>query len=300
MRLTEQLFAFEEPESQGDRIFFRVLESFVIAYVVWYAWKWGFAIRQLPALHFPAGLAQHVDLSFLLSHDLSLLNAGLVTVLCVLGFTRTRTSRYAYLGALLLLHLQYVARYSLGKLPHGVHFIGMSLLGLGIAFLLFRTPKLRRRAAVGFLYFFIGLGYTLAACSKLIGTGLDWPAGRHLWLWIVEKQVDTLSLVGTADLNWLQQTMLAHQALGTVVLALGLMTELFAFTMWWRPARPFIIPALIGLHVGIGLTMEITFDLYIYELILLGFPWAALIDRMLFRLREPTARRLEHARFFSA
>ena len=47
-----------------------------------------------------------------------------------------------------------------------------------------------------------------------------------------------------------------------------------------------VMLAILGLHVGIWLTMDILFILSVYELIILAFPWDEWIDKMLERRRR--------------
>lgn len=279
MKFIEQLFGFEREETPGEVIFFRVFELFVAVYTVKLAWDWGLYTLRISDIVLPLGIAQHVDVSFMFDHSLSLVNAGFISALVVVGFFRL--SRYGYAAAFLLLHLQYAARYSLGEIPHSANMFGMTLLGLSLAMLAFSHARQRRRFTLGFAYFFIGLGYTVSAACKLVATGLSWPSGQHLWLWIGEKNVDLFAKTGVFDPNWLQQLALDHYGLATAFLVVGLLTELSAFLMWWPRFRTPVICAVIGLHIGIHLTMNILFVLSLIELILLGFPWAVWIDRAL-------------------
>jgi hypothetical protein len=134
----------------------------------------------------PLGIAQYVDVSLLFEGARAHWNAGLIAVLALLGFFRVW--RWAYLGALLLLHVQYAARYTLGEIPHSANLAGMALLALALAVPAFRTPGRQRRFTLGFTYLFVGLGYTVSGFCKLVGTGIGWPDGHHLWMWINEKK----------------------------------------------------------------------------------------------------------------
>lgn len=283
----KHLFDFEREETTGEIVFFKIFELFVAGGTLFLAWTWGQYILRISDVVLPLGIAQYIDVSFLFEHSLSLVNAAVISVLVVLGFFRV--TRYAYLGAFLLLHLQYAARYSLGEIPHSANMLGMTLLGVALAMVLFQTALHRRRFTMGFTYFFVGLGYTLAAVSKLVGTGITWPDGRHLWMWINEKSVDVLSKTGTMDMNWLQELALSDYTVATVFLAFGLLTELFAFLMWWRPLRTPVVLAVIGLHIGIDIVMRIFFYLAVIELALLALPWARLID---WALARPAVQRL--------
>lgn len=284
--LRDNLFDYERPETPGEVVFFKLFELFVIVFIVEQVWSWGLYARHLDMLAAPHGLGAYLDVSWLLQHELVLVNAAIITVLVGVGFLRG--TRYAYLAAFLLMHLQYVARFSLGKIEHGANMLGMTLLGLSLAMLLFDAPLVRRRFTLGFTYFFIGLGYALAACSKLIGTGLHWPAGQHLWLWMYEKGIDGFAQTGALAFNSMQELVLSAPWLATLGLTLGLLLEAAAVLIWWRRFRMPIMLALIGMHVGIYLIMGIQFRLSIIELTLLALPWAAWFDWLLASDAAPT------------
>jgi hypothetical protein len=267
-------------ETRGDRIYFRLVELFILAYAVWFCWDWGVYIQQnISSVLLPLGLANYVDVSFLFDNQVALINAGVVAVLSVVGFFRLW--RPAYLLALLGFHFQYVARYSLGEISHGSNLIGMGVLGLGIALIAFRSESIRRRFTFGYLYFFIGLGYTSAAVCKLIGTGLYWPDGRHLLMWIAERKVDTFSKFGAFDPNVLQDLVLTDYRFGTAILLFGLLTEAVSVLMWWRAYRYPVVLLVVGMHIGIYFSMNIFFAASTYFLILLGLPWNRVIDALL-------------------
>lgn len=275
----KDLFDYERPETSGEVLFFRLFELFVLGASIHLAWQWGLYTRRISDMVQPLGIAHYVDVSFLYGSNLPLVNAALLTALLLAGFFRR--SRYAYFVAFLLMHLQFVTRFSLGKIPHSSNLVGMTLLGLSLALLLFHDAKHQRRFTFGFTYFFLGLGYTLAAYCKLIGTGIFWPDGRHLWLWLYEKGIDAYAWTGVFDFNGLQDLALSEYTVATLFLTVGLVTEFFAFLMWWRRFRTPLVLGVLGLHVGIYLTMGIMFYLTFYELILLAFPWAVWIDRLL-------------------
>ena len=281
LKLAANLFDFERAETPGEVLFFKGFELFVAVFTAYLAWTWGLYILRISDVVLPLGIAYYVDVSFMFGNVLPLVNAGVISALALLGFFRV--TRYAYFIAFLLLHLQYAARYSLGEIPHSANMFGMTLLGLGLAMLLFRESRYRRRFTLGFAYFYIGLGYTLAAFSKLVGSGLGWSDGRHLWMWIYEKSIDAFAKTGVLDYNLLQRLLLSDHGIATVFLTVGLLTEFFAFLMWWRRLRTPTILAVIALHFGIFFVMNIMFTLSVVELVLLAFPWAAWLDHGLER-----------------
>ena len=139
----------------------------------------------------------------------------------------------------------------------------------------------RRRFTMGYTYFFVGLGYAMAGICKLIGTGIFWSDGRHLWIWIHEKAVDVMGYTGLLDYNFLQEIALGSMFFATISLTFGVLSELFAWLMWWRRFRLPILLAVLALHVGIYVLMNIMFWHTFWELILLAFPWAKWIDAYL-------------------
>ena len=277
--LSDNLFEFDREETGGEIIFFRLFELFIVYFTVRLAWEWGQYITRISDVVLPLGIANYIDVSFMFETSLPFVNAGLITALTVVGFLRL--SRYAYLASFLLLHLQFATRFTLGEIPHSSNVLGMTLLGLALAMVFFDGGWYRRCFTMGFTYFFVGLGYTSAAFCKLIGTGITWPAGRHLWMWIHEKGIDSLAKTGVFQYNGLQELILSDYWIATAVLAASLLTELLAVLMWWKRFRTPMVLAVIGLHTGIYYTMNITFQITFLELILLALPGAVWIEHLL-------------------
>ncbi len=279
--LAEELFDYDRPVTSGERVFFRLFELFIVGAVIDMVWYWGAYIMRISDLVLPLGLANYVDVTVLYGNGLSYVIAGLVTVLAVIGYLRL--FRYAYLVAFALMHVQYVTRFSLGEIPHSSNVVGMVLLGLGLAMILFDDARFRRRFTLGFTYFFVGLGYALAAICKLVGTGIFWSDGRHLWIWVHEKAVDAFAYTGILAYNPLQEFALSSFSFSTAILTFGLLSEFMAWGMWFRRFRMPVILAVIGLHIGIKAVMNIMFWHTFWVLLLLAFPWSDWIDRVLAR-----------------
>lgn len=280
-----ELFAFDAPESAGERIHFKAFELFIVAYCVYWGWEWGLYMPQIGAAVRPLGIAEYVDISFVFARWAGVANALLISLACGLGFFRI-APRFGYTLALLAFHLHFVARHALGDICHASNFVGMGLLALCAAAYVFEESRQRRRFAPGTTVFFLGLAYSSAAISKFIGTGLDWADGRHLWLWVGEKVVDAYSKFGVLRVNAFQELVLQHRALASLVLTLGITTEALGFLLWFRRTRPYVALACVALHLGIYVSMNIMFDMFIYQLLLVGLPWARWIDLALVR-REP-------------
>jgi len=273
------LFGFQQPETRGERIFGYAFEAFVLICTLKYAWGWSLHVQALGDVVLPLGIANYIDVSVLFGSPLAYVVAGVLTLGVALG--ALRRWRYGYLVALFLLHVLFAARYSQGEIPHSSNVLAMTLMGFALASVAFDREMIRRRFSLGFAYFFVGLGYTLAAYCKLIGTGITWPDGRHLIMWTHEKAVDVYAAYGTTEMNVVKQLVLDHYEIATAFLVIGLVTELFAFLMWWPRFRILIGLGVLGLHAGIYFTMSIVFSITTIELILLTIPAVYILNRVL-------------------
>ena len=159
--MSRELFDYEREETAGELLFFKLFELFIAGSVIHMAWEWGRYILRISDVVLALGVANYIDVSFLFGNGLSLLNAGLISLFVILGFFRI--NKYAYLVAFLLLHLQFATRFTLGEIPHSSNVVGMTLLGFSTAMILFSNATVRRRFVMGYTYFFVGLGYTMAA-----------------------------------------------------------------------------------------------------------------------------------------
>jgi hypothetical protein len=271
-RFSRHLFQEPNVPERFRRLHLRLFEVVVAGLSVWMAWKWAVYIRGMSQMTSPVGLAAYVDLSGMLGTSIPYALAAAATVLALLG--GTRTWRYGYLTMVLLMHVLYVTRFSLGKIQHGTMLLGMMLLGIALAVAWFSSEEERRRFAFGYAYFFGGLSYLLAGICKLIGTGVTWPDGQHLWLWIQEKGIDSLAKFGVVDFNLLQELALADYGVATFMLLGGLLTELAGPALWHRRYRPYFGLAVIGMHVGIFFIMDILFYVNIVVVALVALPWA--------------------------
>ena len=278
-KIGRELFEPDRKTTSGELIFFRFFELFVVVYAIKFSWEWGIytQLRNVEVVR-PLGLANYIDVSLFFDYHLALFNAALITGLILMCFFRMGP-KWLYMVVMLLFHLQHVVRYSQGEIPHSHNLIGMSVFCLAIGAWFFPGREKLPRFVLGSIIFFIGLGYTSAFFSKLIGTGFNWYDGRHLWLWISEKSIDILSREGVYHPNILQQMALNSTAVASVILLIGWFTELIGFTMWWKKIRPYTTSLLIAMHIGITLTMNIRFDAFVIQLVLVGYPWYKIIDR---------------------
>ncbi len=284
-----QLFQTDKQRTWGELWHFKLLELFIAGYTIKYAWEWAFYIPRNSEIVLPLGIANYIDISFMFDEIWAIGNAFLITILCLFSFFRIKY-KWQYLLALLLLHFQFSVRFSQGEIPHSMNMAGMSLLALALGTFIFSKPWQISRFTFGAIYFFVGLSYFSAAVSKLIGTGLTWFDGRHLWLWMAEKSTDILSRTGQFEFNWLQELALQSVPIASLILLIGWLTEFGGVLMWWKKSRPYITTAIIAMHFGITMTMNIRFDAYVLELILIGYPWDLLFDR--FQSRLPALKEL--------
>ncbi len=274
-----ELFEPDRDQTPGEVVFFKFFELFVLVYTLYFSWKWGLyaQLRNMEVV-LPLGLANYIDVSLFFDHNLALINAAIITIFAVAAFFRLG-SKWFYMIVIVLLHMQYVIRFSQGEIPHSQNLIGMAVLSFAIGAAFFPDKKQMPRFVMGSIIFFIGLGYTSAFFAKLIGTGLTWFDGRHLWLWIGEKSIDILSREGVWEPNFLQSLALNSVFAASIILLIGWFTELIGFTMWWKKLRPYTTTLLLAMHFGITLTMNIRFDAFVMQLILVGYPWYLILDR---------------------
>jgi len=276
LRLSENLFGFDLPDSTGQRIFRKVFELFLVIATCQLVWEWGNYTLRISDVVLPLGLARYLDISFMHGNTLPLWNAGLISILMVWAFFGR--NRWLYAVAFGLMLFQYAARFSLGEIPHSANLVGMGVLGYALGRMFYAEQVDGSRFAIGFSYLSVGLSYTFAAWSKLIGTGLFWSDGRHLWMWINEKAVDEIARSGFVELNFIQEIALSSQTVATLFLLFGMITEFFAFLFCFKRLRLPVGVAILMLHIGIWLTMDIMFTLSVWEVTILTLPWAFWID----------------------
>ncbi len=276
-RLRRQLFPFERLASEGELLFFRVFEALVCIWTIQFAWEWAPFIQRIKTVVLPLGVANYFDVSVFFEHGLSYVLAGAQTLFLVLGFLRR--TKWAYAAAIVVFHLLYVTRYCLGEISHGTNLLGLAVLAWALGTLCFqRSTAHQMRFVFGFLVFFFGLGYSSAAVCKLVATGISWPSGDHLALWIGERTVDVTSNTGRFDMGTFQALALEHRWVGTLVLTFGLVSELVGMLGWVERLRVFVLSGLIIMHLGIDLMMNIYFGHNIYLIALLAYPWGRLFD----------------------
>lgn len=282
----KSLFKDSIPDTRGGRVFFKMFELFLVFFTLEQTWEWALYTRRLVDVVLPLGIANYVDVTFMFNNTAPVVLATVISVLFILGILRM--SRYAYFIGVLLWHFLYATRFSQGEIPHSVNLFAMSVLGLSLAMIFFTRPIDRQRFTMGFTYFYLGLAYSLAGICKLIGTGAGWSDGRHLWMWINEKAIDHYSKFGVFEINWLQQLSLDILPVSTLILTVGLVTELSGFLVWWKRFRIPVLMGILIMHIGIYYSMNIWFKLSAYELLLLLIPFPFLFDAYFARREKQT------------
>lgn len=270
--ITENLYGQVDNFGEAHKIYLKIFELFVVYEVIMLAWEWGLYTLKITDVVLPLGIATVIDISFMHGNYLPIVNAVLISLILVLSFFRIG-SKWQYALAFVLLHFQYVARFSIGEIPHSANLVGMALFSFALGIPLFKEALDRYKFIIGFTIFYIGLGYFSASMSKLIGTGPNWIDGRHLWLWIAEKGTDILSREGSFDYNFVQKLALNYIPAATAMLFVGIATEFIGIFVWFKKLRPYVIFAIIGMHVGVMLSMNIRFDSFIIELLILALPY---------------------------
>lgn len=275
----KHLFGTDAKPTTGDQLFFKIIELYIVYHTISLAWSAAFYTLKIDHPVQSIGIANYLDTTFMYGTYWPVILASVLTMVCMLAFLR-KGPKWLYLFAFSLLHVIFVSRYSLGKMPHGYNFIGMSLLALSLGLIVGKEIRQRLSLTLGIIYFFVGLGYTTAAISKLIATGIHWADGHHLWLWMAEKHVDVWSRQGYAKYNFLQQLIVDHIHIATAILTFGLLTELMGFLLWFQKTRIVMIGLLIGMHIGIYFTMNIWFGTFMSELLLIGLPWGVWLNHL--------------------
>ena len=257
---------------------FKLFEFFIVCNAVYLSWYWGLDMRNWSGIITPHGIAHYVDITFLYVNIFPLINASAITVFSILAFLRIK-SKWLYAAVFILLLLHFSAIFSGTKLRHDTHFIGVGILSFSLVTFFFKTHKDKYRFIFGFNIFFMGLGYFLSSMSKLIGTGLHWVDGRNLHIWILRKGTEILTDTGLLDFLPMQLLVLDHIALGTLFLVIGLTVEFLAPFFWFRKTRPISTLAILGMHFGIFITLNISFHMNMIQLIIIGLPWPDLLKK---------------------
>ncbi len=283
-KLFRNSFAFASEPGHGMRLHYKLFELFVFGCLIWFCFHWAAGMGTVSAVQSAGGLANYLPVEWMYGTFFPYINASLITLLLGLGFFRVMP-KLTLTSSLLLVHFQYVARYTMGKLPHESVFLGMALLAIVLAVWMIPSPRDRIRFVFIFLLFFMGLGYVMSGFVKIIGTLLVnpdgfWSDGRHLWLWIASRQVSVLTAEGSFNPGLLQVIAQKSWFLATAMLTYGLIAELLGFLLWFDRTRWISAVLLIGLHTGIGMVMGLFFPFFIAQLVFVGFRWDIVLNSL--------------------
>jgi hypothetical protein len=274
--VTDQIFEFEKAVTPGEQRMFRAFECFVTAGLGYFCWTWAIEVGRLGEGAFHDWAPKYAG-SLLEASSLAFINAGLITLLLGLGWFR-QWDRYMYLAALPLVRIQYVGRYWPEDGLHHSHWLGMCLLAIGLSFFFFRSHSLRLRFALGASYVFVAAGYSLSALSKLRQGGLGWIDPGNFQMMISANQVHRIAREKDFAFNALQQLVMSYDFVATLILVPALLIELSAVVLCFRRFRMYSATAILLMHLGVIAAMEIYFPVNIGLMILLGYPWATLIE----------------------
>lgn len=140
-KIAHQLFEPKRDVSPGELIFFKFFELFILFYTIQYSWKWGlYATYHNSEVVLPLGLANYIDVSLFFDTNIPIIIAVLVSIFAIISYFRIG-SKWFYTVVLILLHLQYVIRFSQGEIPHSQNMIGLSVFCLAVGSVFFPGRK---------------------------------------------------------------------------------------------------------------------------------------------------------------
>lgn len=201
---------------------------------------------------------------------------------------------FAFLGMFLFESV----RYSFGKISHSHHIIvGTALVLIFLPAVLPRAPD-RARTQRRYLEVFWGaqayilLTYSMAGISKLHGAVLD-------MMWDRRSLLSAESLASHIAHDYVSRGKSSPLGMGEFIIAnpwfggplywAAVALEFFSFAVAWKPGIHRVWGlALIGLHVGIGLAMEVWFrpGLIVLGMFFIGSPFLVDTKAFHFRLRD--------------
>lgn len=214
--------------------------------------------------------------------------AGILAAACAAAGLWPRISFPAALAAALFLNLMLNAT---GKIIHNDAVLVLCLLPLLAApraatraWALSGTPRRREAAGTDFkgpaygwpiraAMVVIGLAYLYAGLQKLRYSGLDWVATDNL-RYVLYAASDAQAEPNQLALFVAERAWLAHLlAVATLVTEIGFIACLPAPRLRWL-----FVPGVVGLHLGIGLTMGLDYSSQALAVIIVFVNWAFLAD----------------------
>jgi hypothetical protein len=138
-------------------------------------------------------------------------------------------------------------------------------------------------------------GYFFSGLYKLVFSGLAWVTTDNL-RWVMYGISDENSHPIGPALYLASHPLLAHLAAAiTLALELG-----FPLCLWKPAAARLVVPGIVLLHLGIGLTMHLDYSAWAITVVVLFVPWDAMADRIRDSIRARPAVRPETDRPRSA
>jgi hypothetical protein len=119
----------------------------------------------------------------------------------------------------------------------------------------------------------VALAYFLVGFQKLRYSGLDWITTDNL-RWVLYASSDVQSEPNQAALFVADRAWLAHLlAAGTIALELG-----FVLCLPFARLRWLFVPGVVGLHLGIGLTMGLDYSAQALTVVMVFVNWVVVIE----------------------
>ncbi len=114
--------------------------------------------------------------------------------------------------------------------------------------------------------------YLFSAIAKIQRSGLDWVSADNIRRWIVYLVEDPDFAVFQSVGLWIAD----HHTVAVMAAAFTLLLEFgFILVLFSRVARRILIPATLALHIGIAVSMNLTFVSALLLLIFVNWDWVA-------------------------
>ena len=157
-KISRDLFGHPDEVTNAHFVYLKIFEFFTAWMTIKLAWEWGLYTLKITDVVLPLGLARIIDISFMHNQYMPIINAILITIIVLVSFLRVGF-KWQYMVAFILLHIQYVARFSIGEIPHSANLAGMALFSFAMGTLFFDQKDNRYRFIIGITIFYIGFGY---------------------------------------------------------------------------------------------------------------------------------------------
>lgn len=141
----------------------------------------------------------------------------------------------------------------------------------------FRKPDAEESPAFGWqirsAMAIIALFYFVVGVQKMRYSGLDWVTSDNL-KWVLLAASDNRDTPNQLGLFIAERPLLVFlMAAGTIVVEIG-----FPACLIWKRLQWFFVPAIVGLHAGIYLTMDLNYSAQVLTVIIVFVNWAWIAD----------------------